>query len=49
MKVLCSSCGGRGYVEPPYGDGSGVPAIACPCCEGCGYQLVKVTEVESVK
>ena len=43
MRVLCKGCEGRGFIDPPYQD-STVAAVTCPCCEGIGYQAVKVTE-----
>jgi len=43
MKILCSACEGKGYVDPPYGE-SATAAITCPCCGGGGVQLVEVKE-----
>jgi DnaJ-class molecular chaperone len=44
MKILCSSCEGKGYVDPPYGTADTVAAITCPCCGGSGVQAVEVRE-----
>jgi DnaJ-class molecular chaperone len=44
MKILCSACEGKGYVDPPYGNADTSSAITCPCCGGSGVQVVVVAE-----